>query len=140
RQPRRPGMARRGSPTLPPHPGCAHEAQARRPHAPRAAPLLRMQLPGERRGTGTGREDREIPAFRGPPAHARAAQGGTRRVNNSSQDTLRLIDAVGGGEAGRDEVRALEEPLAADPQLLEQYGDSKRIFDVLGRIPELRLP
>jgi len=53
-------------------------------------------------------------------------------VNNSSQDDLRLIDAVLDGQAGPDEVRALEERLAADPQLREQYEDSKRIFDQLG--------
>ena len=61
-------------------------------------------------------------------------------MNNSSQDDLRLIDAVLDGQAGPDEVRALEERLAADPQLREQYEDSKRIFDVLGQIPERRLP
>ena len=60
-------------------------------------------------------------------------------MNNSSQDTLRRVDAVLDGQASPEEVRALEERLAADPALREQYEDSKRIFDALGTMPERRV-
>src|SRR6188768_1584344 len=96
-----------------------------------------MQLPGNGRDHGTGRQNRKIEAVRS--AHA-PAYGARRPEAGGMNHNERLMHLVLDNEASAEEERELLLLVAADPAARTQYEELRSFFDAMGRVPDREPP